>query len=166
MQLLRTLDKWLVKLIEVTMILAFSVMCCLVFAQVIVRYVTGGSLVWSDEAARFLMVYFVLFGMVHLYRSHGHIWVANLIDILPGNVQKMALSASYLLQILFFIALFHGFLSVADSAATRTSAALLIPMNYIIAMVPISGLLMMIYALRDFLSLWIPARRKHSGDNK
>jgi TRAP-type transport system small permease protein len=57
---LRSLARHCVRAIDAASAILVFAISALVFAQVIVRYVLGGSLVWSEELTRVLFVWMVL----------------------------------------------------------------------------------------------------------
>lgn len=54
------------------------VMACIVFANVVLRYTTGESLVWGEEISRQLMIWVTFLGAGLVLRFGGHVAVDSL----------------------------------------------------------------------------------------
>ncbi|MBS3977867.1 MAG: TRAP transporter small permease [Syntrophomonadaceae bacterium] len=92
------------------LLLVSSVIFCFVvlfvIMQVLIRYVTvhvGLSLPWTEEAARYLLIFFVFFGSAVAWRKKEHITITSLVDYFPAKV-KLVLEFISCLLILFFLA--------------------------------------------------------------
>jgi TRAP-type transport system small permease protein len=59
--------------------------------QVFGRYVLNHSPAWSEELARYLMVWLTFLGSASVLRSGGHLTVTALVDALPPTGQRMLL---------------------------------------------------------------------------
>ena len=67
------------------LILLLAVMACIVFTNVVLRYLTNESLYWAEEVARHLMVWLTFVGAGLVLRFGGHIAIENLHNVLPGR---------------------------------------------------------------------------------
>ncbi|MBB1202770.1 TRAP transporter small permease [Enterobacteriaceae bacterium 89] len=144
-----------IKLLVDRIIAAFSVvvMVSLVFCvvwQVFSRYVLNTPSTMTDELARFLMIWVGLLGAAYTVGAQRHL----AIDLLAMsiNAHKKAL-LSIVINVLIFA--FSGLVIVTGGikliektlATAQVSAAMQIPMGYIYFILPLSGAIMMFYAL-------------------
>ena len=53
-------------------------MACIVFANVVLRYTTGDSIVWAEEVARHMMIWVTFLGAGLVLRFGGHVAIDNL----------------------------------------------------------------------------------------
>lgn len=60
------------------LILLLLVMACIVFANVVLRYTSGDSIVWAEEVARHLMIWSTFLGAGLVLRFGGHVAIDNL----------------------------------------------------------------------------------------
>jgi TRAP-type C4-dicarboxylate transport system permease small subunit len=89
-----------VKIEEFCAALAMALICCITFANVLVRYFTDASFAFTEEFSIFLMVVLMLFGSAAAFVRNQHIRMTFVTDRLPPKVARvveylvMALSAA------------------------------------------------------------------------
>ena len=66
-----------------------AIMTCLVFANVLTRYVIHYAIPWSEEISRFLQVWIVFIGGALVYRDDGHMGLDILVNVLPKQVRRL-----------------------------------------------------------------------------
>ena len=59
-----------------------AAMALIVGANIALRYTTNHSLSWSDEAARYLMIWMTFLGAGLALRTGGHVAISNLQDLI------------------------------------------------------------------------------------
>jgi len=118
--------------------------------QVVSRYVFSAPSSWTEEVARFLLIWIGVLGAAYAFRTGVHLGL----DILP---KKLTGRSAMLLK--FFIALVVMIFSVTvlitggGSLVALTwelkqySAVLGLPIAYVYSVIPISGLLICFYAI-------------------
>lgn len=82
-----------------------TVMTVLVFWQVLSRFVTGTSLRFSEELARFLMIWLIMLGSAYAQRNDGLISVDILTDIVKGKVRRGLKVVINVISIVFYVIL-------------------------------------------------------------
>jgi TRAP-type C4-dicarboxylate transport system permease small subunit len=70
------------------MAIALSVMCIIVFGNVLLRYLFNSGITWSEEVARYLFVWLVLLGSVMVLKDNGHLGVETVIKMLPKPLKR------------------------------------------------------------------------------
>ena len=65
-------------------------MTAIAFANVVVRRLFDGSIIWALELTLNLFLYLVLFGMSYVLRKGEHIGVDVIVRMLPGHARKWA----------------------------------------------------------------------------
>jgi len=63
-------------------------MAGLAFANIIVRRLFDGSIIWALELTLYLFLYLVVFGMSYVLRKGGHIGVDVMVKLMPATAQK------------------------------------------------------------------------------
>jgi TRAP-type C4-dicarboxylate transport system permease small subunit len=118
--------------------------------QVFTRYVLEDPSAYTDELARYLLVWVGLVGASYAAGKRMHL----AIDLLPQRLTGTARHALNLgIDVLiflfaFFVMFFGGFRLVALTLMLeQTSAALRIPLGYIYFALPLSGALIMFYSV-------------------
>ena len=129
--------------------LLFSVF--LIFVQVVMRYVFGRSLSWSEELARYLFIWYTWIGTSLAVRKRRHIRIEILRDFLKEKA-KLRLE----LLVLLLWAGFSAFLAFKGLqvgkflyTSNQTSPALEIPMFFAYAAIPVGCALMFLRLLGE-----------------
>lgn len=117
--------------------------------QVFTRSVLSNPSIYTDELARYLLVWTGLLGAAYAAGKRMHL----AIDLLPNRLTGRAHEALALVVELFVfsfaavVMVFGGLRLVSLTLMLeQTSAALQVPLGYVYLALPISGLLMMFYA--------------------
>ncbi|MDA8235668.1 MAG: TRAP transporter small permease [Clostridia bacterium] len=132
----------------VVMVAAF-VMTVIVIIQVSCRYFLGFSIFWSEELARYLLVWITFLGGSVAFK-HAQLASINFVtDRLPEKLRAIVSLVAQLIILGFLItATVYGFKqSFAPSVLTQVSPALRMPMMYNYLAVPISFGVMCIHCL-------------------
>jgi C4-dicarboxylate transporter, DctQ subunit len=75
----------------------------LVFVQVVLRYIFNYSLSWSEEIARYLIVWFVFIGSSIAVREKAHATMDALVTYLPVKGKKIFSIIANLISIVFCV---------------------------------------------------------------
>jgi TRAP-type C4-dicarboxylate transport system permease small subunit len=132
--------------------LLMAVMTVDVLWGVFTRYIVGSQSPWTEELARFLLIWIGLLGAAYVAGQNQHL----AIDILPNKLEgvpKQRLQLSIRLLIVGFAAT----VLVAGGARLvyityklgQYSAALQVPLSVVYSVVPVSGLLIIYYKLAE-----------------
>jgi len=132
-------------------ITAAMIMTIMVFLQVIFRYLIGEALSFSEELARYMFVWSVAMGTALALRRHAHIGVEVLVEALPVRIGDKIKIVGTLLNLLFFgLLIWYGFAMVA-ATMDQESPALLLPMGYVYLAIPISGIVLFVCEIANYL---------------
>jgi TRAP-type C4-dicarboxylate transport system permease small subunit len=124
-----------------------------VVVSVAFRYVLNSPLTWTDELARFMLIWIVFFGAAIPFEDWSHFAVEVFVRRLPLRLQRIIRLLVYALVLVFLvIVLWYGGLLAWLNMAQR-SPALQIPFAPIYAAIPVGALLMMAIVARDVLRL-------------
>ena len=121
-----------------TVVIGFMCVCtitfvCLIFAQVICRFVLNSSLTWSEELARYLFAELVFLGSGICVLEKKHASVDVIPNLLPASIRRYYLAVLDLLVIVSGVLLtIYGY-RFALTAVGQTSPALRIPFQYVYA---------------------------------
>ena len=129
------------------LIVLLLAMACIVFANVVLRYTTGDSIVWAEEVARHLMIWGTFLGAGLVLRFGGHVAIDNLhnaVSTRTARVIRMVVVAGVGL-----FCLVMAYFSVLYVWATRfqTTAATDVPMAWIYVAMPVGFGLMFVHLL-------------------
>lgn len=122
--------------LDAVLALMLTVLVASLVWQVFGRYVLDSAPGWSEELARFLMVWVTMLGSAAVMREHGHISVAVLVDALPPRARSVLLAArDAVVLATVYVLLAYG-IDLAALLSVRLSAAFEVPMALPYAALP------------------------------
>ncbi|MDR1660183.1 MAG: TRAP transporter small permease [Desulfovibrio sp.] len=164
MEVLLKIEDTLDKSILFVCILMLAAMTCFAGVQVFCRYVLSAGVIWLEEVCRFLFCWASLLGACCCLRRKRHVAMTLLIQSIPIRVRKPVIIASQALSCILFAVLIKYGMILVEIATTQTSPALGLDMGYIYSVVPISGAIMMFFALTSILrDIVTPAEKLEIG---
>ncbi|WP_282179306.1 TRAP transporter small permease [Maribacter stanieri] len=139
-----------------TLVLIMSVMVINVLWQVFTRYVTGNPSSFTDELARYLMIWIGVLGAAYVSGRNLHV----AIDILPLRQNKktqkrlkVIVTVLIILFVLFAFVIGGSRLVYISYVLGQQSPALQVPLALVYIIIPISGLLIMYYKISDLKNI-------------
>ena len=130
------------RLAESVMALLLAAMTLLVGVQITGRFLFQYSIFWSDELARFLLIWISFLGMSVGVRRGAHPGIDSLVRALSPRSARLVLGFAIFVSLLFFAVMVgYGGALVLRTWAQR-SVALELRMGIPYLAVPVSGLLM------------------------
>jgi TRAP-type C4-dicarboxylate transport system permease small subunit len=132
------------KVVRIALVGIVAAMTVIIIAQVFLRYLFLYSLSWSEEVARYLMIWASFLGASLAVKYGLHIGVEYVINRVPQGPRR-AIGLAAKIFIFFFLVLFTvGGIQVAWALRHQDSPALLFSMFYAYLSVPAGGVFMMI----------------------
>lgn len=129
-------------------------MAGLAFANVIVRYLTSGSLAFTEELIVNLFVWITVLGAAIAFRKNAHLGVELVVNRLPVRWQKAAIVFGAICTAGLFICLFNqGIGLVAQEYKNQmVTYSMALPMWWFGLAVPFGALIMILRALQATIS--------------
>jgi len=112
------------------------------------RYILNDSISWTEELARYLMVWFALLGMGLALRDNNHVGVSFFLERMPGTAARIVKIAGGFLVLLFLVILFKYSLNHLQVVRIQTSPSIGIPMYLPYSAITIGSFLMILECLR------------------
>lgn len=148
MKIRNKIDQYLGYILAIIM----AIMVLNVLWQVFTRFVMGAPSSFTDELARYLMIWVGVLGAAYVAGKRMHV----AIDILPKklsleNQRKVKLLVNGIIILFCLVALVVGGLRLVyiTYVLDQHSPALQIPLAVVYAIIPISGILVIYYKLSD-----------------
>jgi TRAP-type C4-dicarboxylate transport system permease small subunit len=123
-----------------------AAMVVVVAAQVFFRYVLNQSLFWSEELARYILVWLTFLGASVAYRRSAHPRIELFSARLGAPAARNLRIASHLVASAFFGLLVVYGAQFAYFVRLQISPALQLPKWIVLLVLPASGLLLMLHA--------------------
>lgn len=153
MTIIRTIDKALAG----TLIFAMVSILLTVIWQVVSRYVLKDPASVTEELSRFILIWIGILGAAYAYRQNAHLGFNLVVERQSAAVKRVLLTLVEIIVIVFcvLVMLFGGSeLVLLTLELEQISAALGIKMGFIYSVLPISGSLIIAYALVNIVTLW------------
>ena len=154
---MNSLIKYLDKALALALIVVMACILLSVSWQVISRYLLKDPSSVTEELARFLLIWVGMLGAVYAYRTNSHLGLNLLLDKMSVAYKKVTLIGIQLLVIGFSgLVLVFGGIELVDLTLelNQISAALSLNMGIVYAILPISGVLLIVYSLANLLDLF------------
>ena len=135
-----------------------AAMIAVISAQIVAR-VWFSALSWSEELARYLLVWTSFLGAALAWQRGRHIAVGFLIEMLPSRLRQLCRALAALVAIAFFAVLIGVGVQYMKLQGFQVSASLRIPMPWIYSVIPFSAAVMLYYTLLDLLELFFERAR-------
>lgn len=134
-------------------IVAVAAMFLVVVAQVFFRYVLNASLVWAEEAARYLLVLTTFLGASVAMRRGAQMRITAFLGLLaPGPLRAVELVAQSTACLVYAVLVWYG-AALARENFTQASPAMRIPLGWVYLMIPAAGVLLALQALERIAGL-------------
>ena len=141
------------------LVLIFALLLADVLWQVLARYVLNTSFSFTEELARFLLIWLSIIGAAYLNAERAHLSMDFLYARMSvENKRKASIFAELFI---FFFALFVMVVGGANLVYTtlylnQLSGTMQVPLGYVYAVVPACGLLIMSFSVYHIAYLFNP----------
>ena len=168
-----TWGTWLAKLLETLVIIAVGALVIDVLLGVGTRglgtlrawlenrfswhfgFLPSGQLPWTEELARFLLVWSALLGAALAFQRRAHLGVDYFVGLLHPATRRWTQTLSHLLVMAFaFLVLVQGGAELVHTAMTsgQTTPALGLKKWIVYAVVPASGVFVILFSLENLVT--------------
>ncbi|MDQ8195634.1 TRAP transporter small permease [Coraliomargarita sp. SDUM461004] len=159
-QALLKFKQWMTTALNGLLILAVALLVLDVVWGVFTRYVMGEQANWTEELARFLLVWVSLLGGAVAFGQKSHLGVDYFVEKLHPEIRKLMAVVAHLLVLFFAVSIFliGGWQVVSDALILeQTTPALGIKMGHVYLALPIAGVFMSLFTLENIIEvLWAP----------
>ncbi|ASV29913.1 TRAP transporter small permease [Maribacter cobaltidurans] len=145
------------KIIESLLVIIFGLLVIDVVWQVVSRYVVGQSSSFTEEFARFSLIWLTVLGAAYINgQQEGHLSMDFLLLKLPEAKRKRrqkVIQISMAVFALVVMVIGGGNLVYTTLRLGQTSSALHLPLGYVYSIVPLCGLIIMFFSWYNFKQL-------------
>ncbi|MCY1723347.1 TRAP transporter small permease [Prolixibacteraceae bacterium Z1-6] len=143
------------KSLEIVLVAIMSILVIDVLWQVFSRYVLSAPSSFTDELAGFLLIWVGLLGAAYVAGKNEHLAIDLMLQKLEGAKKRrlQTIINAIVGLFAFFVMLIGGsWLVYTRFYLGVKSAALVLPLGYVYLVVPISGILIIYYAIDNSLN--------------
>lgn len=154
MKALNTLRKGMDRILSSACFVIFAFMVCIGTYQIVVRYFFNSPSTVSEELLTYSFTWMALLSSAYVFGKRDHMRMGFLADKLTGQ-KRLALEVAIEVLILAFvvIVLIFGGIRIMDLTMTQVTASLGIPMGTVYTVVPLSGVLIVVYTVINIIDL-------------
>jgi TRAP-type C4-dicarboxylate transport system permease small subunit len=123
---------------------------------VVTRYAFGSQADWTEELARYLLIWIGMLGAAYVAGQKMHLSIDLLLPKLKGNsrIRLMVLINILVIAFAFTVMVIGGFrLIYITQVLGQLSASMRLPMYIVYSIVPLSGILVIYYKVLDIVIL-------------
>ena len=142
-------------LLSRTLVVLLSLMVLNVLWQVFSRYILGNPSSFTDELARYLMIWLGILGAAYVSGQNAHVaidFLPNKLDVKKQRQLKHLANMAIMLFAIFVLLIGGLRLVFLTYILEQFSPSLKLPMALVYAVIPISGLLVVYYKISDTLT--------------
>ena len=142
----RAVDRWL----EASLILIMAANVFNVLWQVFTRFILRDPSSFTEELARFLLIWVGLLGASYVSGRKMHLAITVVFDNWKGRKRlwaELAIQGCIFVFACLVMVIGGSRLTAMTFTLKQISAALRIPLGYVYLVIPVSGLLIMFYAV-------------------
>ena len=152
LKLLRRIERGLDAIIQPVVFAGMAALIGVITLQIVSR-VLFTAVGWTEEVARFLLVWITFLAGTLAFQRGRHIAVTFVVDALPGRLRQIARIAALLIVLAFMITLIVIGYRYMQVQSFQKSASLRLSMTYVYAVMPICAAIMAWYAVVDIIEL-------------
>lgn len=150
MEMLRKIRTALLRALGVLIVFLFMLMTVIGTYQIATRYFFNKPSTVSEELLTYSFTWMALLASAYVFGKRDHMRMGFLADKFQGKGKKWLEAAIDLLSFAFAaVVMVYGGISITRLTMIQTTASLQIPMGFVYVIVPISGILIMIFSLMN-----------------
>lgn len=149
--ILSKMISWMNEIIKYVLIIIMVTLIFAVFFQVLFRFVLNQPLAWTEELARYCLIWITFLGASYAMSLKAHIGLSIVVDRSPVFLRNIFIVLAGLVSIGFFGIMIQQGYNLASRSMTQLSPVLRLPMGYVYLVIPISGIILAVNFLQ---SIW------------
>lgn len=127
-------------------------MCFVVLWQVISRFIVRNPSRWSEEVARYLMIWITFLASTIGITNKTHLGLTMAVNSIKNRKVRLSFRIfQYLCIIAFSLALFLYGLSYAIEGNNQTGMSIMIKMSLVYSVIPISGFFIIVNSIENII---------------
>ncbi|MGJ9457875.1 TRAP transporter small permease [Oceanobacillus sp. CF4.6] len=125
----------------------------ILFVEIILRYFFNNSLIWGEEVARYLFIWFVYISMSYAIIAKSHIKIDSMVKFIPKNYRLLFSQIGIIIWILFavVVAYIASVYTINAFEEQRIAIASSVPLWIVYLGIPLGFILSIIRLIIEFI---------------
>lgn len=154
MKTVAVIRKWMDKIIMGAAITLFALMVIIGTYQIVTRYFFNTPSTFSEELLTYSFTWMALLASAYVFGKRDHMRMAFIADKLKGRPREILdISIEVLIFLFAAIALVWGGYSIMMLSMHQKTASLGVPMGYIYAILPVTGIAICVYCVLNIIDM-------------
>lgn len=154
MEALHKVRNSLMKVLGLCIIVLFAVMTIIGTYQIVTRYFFNRPSTVSEELLTYSFTWMALLASAYVFGKRDHMRMGFLADKLTGSGRKcLEIAIDALTFVFAAVVMVYGGIAITKLTMIQTTASLRIPMGYIYMIVPVTGILIMVFSSINALDM-------------
>jgi TRAP-type C4-dicarboxylate transport system permease small subunit len=147
--------------------LIFAAMVCIGTYQIVTRFVFRSPSTVSEELLTYSFTWMALLATAYVFGKRDHMRMGFMADKLGKTGQKiLSIISEILIMVLAGSVMIYGGITIMDLTMTQSTASLGVSMGVIYTIVPLSGVLIVIYSIMNIIDLVTGYEKEQKEDKK
>lgn len=144
----------IMKVLGIVIICLFALMTVIGTYQIVTRYFFNKPSTVSEELLTYSFTWMALLGSAYVFGKRDHMRMGFLADKITGSTKKALEIAIDLLTFAFAgVVMVYGGVAITKLTMIQTTASLRVPMAYIYVIVPVTGVLIMLFSVMNAVDM-------------
>ena len=140
----------IMRVLSIVIIFLFAFMTVIGTYQIVTRYFFNKPSTVSEELLTYSFTWMALLASAYVFGKRDHMRMGFLADKISGSVKKYLEVTIDLLTFAFAgVVMVYGGISITKLTMIQTTASLRVPMGYIYVVVPVTGIIIMMFSLMN-----------------
>lgn len=154
MNILHSVRKGIDLVLSFASALIFAAMVVIGTYQIVTRFVFNSPSTVSEELLTYSFTWIALLATAYVFGKRDHMRMGFLADKFSDGVQKiLSILAEVLIMLLAGAVMIYGGFTIVQLTMTQSTASLGIPMGVVYTIIPISGILIVVYSVLNIIDL-------------
>lgn len=151
------------KILEIVSIALFAFITIVGTYQIITRYVFNSPSTKSEELLTYSFTWLALLAAALVFGKRDHMRMEFLADKIKGKASvTLSIISEVIVLIFSTLVLVYGGFQITKLTALQSTASLGVPMSYIYVIVPICGILIVIFSIMNISGLISELKQENS----
>lgn len=162
MKTLQTIRKTINTVLSSACFVIFAFMVCIGTYQIVIRYFFNSPSTVSEELLTYSFTWMALLSAAYVFGKRDHMRMGFLADKITGTRKKvLEIVIEILIMLLAGSVMIYGGATIMNLTMTQKTASLGIPMGVIYTVVPLSGILIVVYSILNIVDLCRGVEQEH-----